>query len=411
MGGKCPYALYYFYKNMFGGRNILAYLGQLNHRMKILYTAAFILLLSACKQAPKLELTVKADGVSNGVVQLKQANQLTFNETIKNGSVSTNQQLQAPGYYKLSVIDNNKPITSNTSYDIYLENGNYTVQTNPAKPLDYPTVTTTSATQNELTAYYQMLGSTAGALDYKIDSLTRYLQSNAVAAMPKEKRAALYASTRDVQKERRQLDLKTLGAYMEKNPKSTIGAHIMYQVYYPEYAKEYSVIFQKFPNEVQLSDDGLKIRNKLGSLLSQMNGGTAPEIVGSAPNGAPFNKQAINKKITLIEFWRPENETSELMHQQLVKGIILTPADRANFDVVTVAITAKDDAWIDIVKKDKKPWQQVSDLKGDESPNVTNWEIKKLPTFCLVDKNWKMIKSNVAFGEIDTEVHDYLMKH
>jgi hypothetical protein len=379
--------------------------------MKLLYTASFILLLSACKQAPKLDLIIKADGVTNGVAILKQANEQTFNEPLKNGELTKSTQLQAPGYYSLSVIDNDKPITSKIAYDIYLENGSYTIQTNPAKPANYPAITTTSATQKELSEYYELLNRSAGALDHQIDSLTRFLQSNAAAALSKQKRADLYTSTRELQKQRRALDLTVLKEYTEKNPASKIGAHIMYQVYYPEYAEAYGEIFKKLPDDIKTSDDGLKISNKLGALLSQVSGGTAPDIAGTAPDGKPFNKQAINKKITLVEFWKPSNETSLLYHQQLVKGIILTPADRKNFGVVTVSIDEKNDTWLKAIKNDNMPWQQLGDSKGDQSPNVAKWEIKTVPMYCLVDKNWKMIKSNIPFGEIDTEVHEYLKKN
>jgi hypothetical protein len=348
--------------------------------MKLLYTASFILLLSACKQAPKLDLTIKADGVTNGVAILKQANEQTFNEPLKNGELTKSTQLQAPGYYSLSVIDNDKPITSKIAYDIYLENGSYTIQTNPAKPANYPAITTTSATQKELSEYYELLNRSAGALDHQIDSLTRFLQSNAAAALTKQKRADLYTSTRELQKQRRALDLTVLKEYTEKNPASKIGAHIMYQVYYPEYAEAYGEIFKKLPDDIKTSDDGLKISNKLGALLSQVSGGTAPDIAGTTPDGKPFNKQAINKKITLVEFWKPSNETSLLYHQQLVKGIILTPADRKNFGVVTVSIDDKNDTWLKAIKNDNMPWQQLSDGKGDQSPNVAKWEIKTLAT-------------------------------
>jgi hypothetical protein len=378
--------------------------------MKILYTASLVLLFASCKQAPKLDINIKADGVTNGVVILKQANEQTFSEPLKNGELTKSTQLQAPGYYSLAVIDNNKPITSKIAYDIYLENGSYTIQTNPAKPADYPTITTTSATQKDLNEYYRLQNKYTGAMDRKIDSLTRYLQSNAVAALSKQDRANLYASTREVQKARRLLDLKVLKEYTEKYPASKVGAHIMYQVYYPEYAEAYSEIFKKFPDEAKTSDDGLKVSNKLGALLSQVSGGTAPDIAGTTPDGKPFNKQAINKKATLVEFWNPGNETSVMYHKQLVKGIILTPADQKNFGVVSVAITDNITAWLTAIKTDGKPWQQLSDGKGDQSPNVAKWEIKTVPMYCLVDKNWKMIKSNISFGEIDTEVHEYLKK-
>jgi hypothetical protein len=378
--------------------------------MKLLYAASFILLLSACKPTPKLELTIKADGIANGTVQLKQANELTFNEGLKNGELTKAMQLQSPGYYSLSIIDNDKPITSKIAYDVYLENGAYTIQPDKNDPDAYPVITTTSATQKELTDYYTLAHKKAAALDKQIGAAIRYLETKEVAAMSKSARAEMYPRTRALQKKRRDMDLVILKEYTEKYPKSKIGAHLMAQQYYPENPVAYNEIFQKFPDEVKMSDDGLKISNKLTPLLSQFAGAAAPDIAGNTPDGKPFNKSTINKQIILVEFWKPSNEVSQLMHQQLVKGIILTPADEKKFGVVTVAIDDKTDVWLNAIKKDNKPWQQLNDGKGDQSPNVAKWEIKTLPMFFLVDKDWKMIKSNVPFNEIDTEVHEYLHK-
>ena len=380
--------------------------------MKILYiaTASLLLLLSACKDTPKLNLTIKAKGISNGVVILKQANEITFNEQIKNGELIINKGLQAPGYYTLTVIDSDKPITSKIAYDIYLENGDYVVNANTAKPAEYPAVTTTSATQKELSDYYKIAYTYAGDLDAKIDQAIRYLQTSAARALPADKRAKVYADTRELQRQRRDLDLKIIREYTDKYPKATIGAHIIAQAYFPEHPAEYNAIFQKLPADVKTSDDGLKISNKLGPALQQIAGAEAPEIVGSTPAGKPFDKKAINKKIILVEFWKPGNATSEMMHARLVQGIILTPADNAKLAIISVAIADKTSDWLAAIKKDNAPFTQVSDGKGDASPNVTAWEIKSLPMYCLLDKNWKVIKTNVPFGEIDTEVHDYLRK-
>jgi hypothetical protein len=379
--------------------------------MKLLYLACIALLLSACNQTPQLELTVKADGINNGVIILKQANEIVLSQTIKNGEMSITRKLAAPGYYNMTIIDNDKTLKSKTSFDVYLENGKYTFETDGTHPADYPEVKTTSATQSQLSDYYKLAYQKAGALDHRIDSAKTFLESDKAAALPAKQRSTIYADTRVLQKQRRDLDLEILTAYIQKHPDNKIGAHMMAQQVYWENPKAYNSIFQKFSAEEKSSDDGLKISNKLNALLGTMADAKAPDIVGNTPEGLSFNKSTIRNKITLVEFWRSQNNVIIIDHQKMVNGLILTPADRKKFGIVSVSLDTSAEPWKKEIEQDHLKWLQVSDLKGDNSPNVRNWNITKLPTYFLVDRNWKIIKADVPLFELDSEVHEYLKKN
>jgi hypothetical protein len=379
--------------------------------MKFLYLACIAILLSACNKTPQLELTVKADGIDNGVVIFRQASEDVLTQSIKKGEMSVTRQLAAPGYYNMTIMNNDNAIKSKISFDVYLENGTYTFQTDAAHPADYPKVTTTSATQNQLSDYYQLSYQKAGALDRRIDSAKTFLGSDQAAALPAKQRSEMYADTRVLQKQRRDLDLAILTAYIQKHPDNKIGAHIMAQQAFWENPKEYNSIFQKFSAEEKGSDDGLKISNRLNALIGTMADALAPDIIGNTPEGKPFNKMAVKNRITLVEFWRSQNNVSIIDHQKMVNGLILTPADRKKFGIVSVSLDASAEPWKKEIKQDQLAWLQVSDLKGDASPNTRNWNITKLPTYFLVDSNWKIIKADVPLFEVDTEVHEYLRKN
>ncbi|AMR30715.1 hypothetical protein A0256_04410 [Mucilaginibacter sp. PAMC 26640] len=379
--------------------------------MKLRYIVPLLLIITACNKTPKLELTVKAPEIADGLVTLKQAGTLAFNEPFKNGELSANKQLQSPGYYQLNIINNNAAITTRPGFDVYLENGAYTIELQKGKPDAYPNITTTSATQKELTEYYKLDNQMAGAVDQQIDSLSRYLKTAAAAKLSKNDRADIYTHTRAIQKQRRELDLQILQKYISEHPNNKIAAHIMNQQYVAENPTGYNAVFQKFSADLKTSDDGLKIGNKLMPLLGVLTNAAAPEIVGSTPKGAPFSKSMVNKKAILVEFWKPSNSTSRLLHQQLIQGIILTPADQKNLAILSVSIDENRAAWMEAIKDEHKEWLDISDLKGDSSPNVSAWGIKAVPAFYILDNNWHMIKAGVDFADIDTEVHEYLKKH
>lgn len=374
--------------------------------MKILYTALLFLLFTACNRPPMLDLTVKAPSISNGTVMLKQANEIVLTQTIKNGEMNVKRQLSSPGYYSMTIVDNDKPLQPKISYDVYLETTKYVFELNAAHPADYPAVTTTSATQNQLLDYYKLAYQATSGLDHQIDSMVNFLASPQAKLLPKGKRAAMYTSTRSLQEKRRDMDLDILKAFLEKHPQQTIGAHIMAQQYYPENPKEYYAVFEKFSDTQKTSDDGLKINNKLSAMLGVMTDSKAPDIAGNTPDGKPFDKASIKNGLTLVEFWK-SSAISKRDHRKMLNGIIVSDYDAKKFGIVSVSLDEDEAQWKKVIKQDMLNWPQVSDLKGDNSPNVKNWNVTKVPSFFLVDKNWHIIKPDIELVDIDQAVHDY----
>lgn len=379
--------------------------------MKLHYAAALILLLFACNKPSGLKLTVKAPEINNGVLIIKQNNQEVINEPFKNGQLNLTRQLQSSGYYTLTLFNTDKAIKDNISYDIYLENGDYNIEVNTAKPDTYPKVETASATQRELSEYYAKEYKTTSRIIEQIDSAKRRLASNEVSRLSKSERNKLYESTRTLQKKQRELQLGVLRQYVDQHPKTAIGAHIMASQYFVDDPSAYYAIFRKFTDSVKNSDEGLAISNKLTPLIKMIPGADAPVITGNTPDGIAFDKKLVSNKVILVEFWKPDNDVSQLMHERIVPEMILTPADRKFFSVVSVSVGDDAAAWKKAIKGNHIAWVQVSDNKGNASPNVSSWGIKKLPAFFLLDKHWKMLKPNIAFEEIDTEVHEYLKNH
>jgi len=379
--------------------------------MKLRYLALLPLLLSACTQTPKTDLHFITPGVTSGVVLLKQSSELVLSQNIKDGKLDVTQQLQQPGYFNLKIVDNNKAITSKTTFDVYLENGDYTIETQPDNLDTYPKITSSSKTQQELSDYYALAGQMAQQPDTEIASLTKKLNSYAAGTIDAKDKSALITSLRDAQTKRREMDAVILKAFVEKYPNNTVGAHLMSQMYYVEDPAKYNEIFQKFSADVKSSDDGIKINNKLSPLLKLAIGAPAPEIAGNTTDGKPFNKTSVKNQITLIEFWRSDSKASQANHALLQNGIILGDRNKRAFGILSVSLDSKAQDWQNAIKSDGLKWPQVSDLKGNDSPNVANWNVISVPVYYLVDKNWHIVKTNISLADVDNAVSDYLAKH
>ncbi|WP_454804166.1 thioredoxin-like domain-containing protein [Mucilaginibacter phyllosphaerae] len=370
---------------------------------------AIALLLSACN-APKADLTFKAAGIKSGTIQLRRGNEILLTKEIKDGSAAINKPIDTPGYYNVTVIDDAKTLSAKNNFEVYLENGSYTIEPKEGNKA-YPVITSGSKTQQQLSDYYKVTDEMAGSLDHTIDSLLNYLDSREVRNLGKKERSALIVKTRGYQIERRKAEPGILEAYLKKHPDNTVAAHIMAQQYVDEYPAEYNTLLNKLSAEAKKTPDGQTVTDKLSLLVKLLPGSVAPNITGVTLDGKPFNKKAIKAKVILVEFWVSKSELSEQNHAKMLNSLILGDNDRKQFAMVSVSTDTDEKVWKSAIQQSNLNWPQVTDLKGDSSPNVANWKIKAVPSYFLVDGSWHILKANIDIIDVDQEVHDYLKTH
>jgi hypothetical protein len=129
--------------------------------------------------------------------------------------------------------------------------------------------------------------------------------------------------------------------------------------------------------------------------------------VGQTADGKPFDASTINKKLILVEFWRADNEDAGINHRNLLHDNF-TPLINKDFTVVSVSLDTVKDVWKAALAKDGMTWTQVCDLKGESSPNFTNWQIAKIPSYYLVDNNWKILYRDISYGDVALTVDSLL---
>jgi hypothetical protein len=377
--------------------------------MRYYYLIALALLLTACNKIPKVELNFKAAGIKTGTILLSQFKETLLSQDIKDGAATISKPIQAPGYYDITIIDNDKPLNSKTTFNIYLENGSYTIDLKPDTKEGYPTITSGSKVQQQLSDYYKVENEIAGDLNRTINSSLNYLDSKEISALSKKAHSALITKTRDYQIERRKLEPKILDTYVTKHPNNVVAAHIMGQQFMDEYPVEYNNVFKKLTAEAKATEDGQKVTDKLSILVKLLPGSEAPDIAGITPDGKAFDKRSIKAKVILVEFWVSNSQLSQMNHSKILNGLIIGNNDKKNFGVVSISTDKDRDIWKRAVKTSNLNWPQVADFKGDVSPNVANWKITAVPSYFLVDSKWRIIKPNIDIATVDDEVHNYLL--
>ncbi len=370
--------------------------------MRYLFLFVAAVLFAGCSDK-NIELNGNIKGVAMGSVMIKDgANELIYKADISDGKFHIDKHpLTREGFYTINY-------SSSPKHEIYLEPGStYTINADNATPDAYPEITTTSKKQTELSAYYKLLKdakATARAHVMALDSQMRSLDDMALAP---EDRSVRIQQLRNQQLDANVVDKATIFKELIKlYPSSEIIPHLMLNTEYQLNPVGYYEAFKKLSEDARESEDGKVLEQKLKQLSSLSAGGEAPPIEGSTPDGKPVDLKSLNKKVILVDFWRARNSQSESDHNHIIKTLLPNYGAKG-LTVVSISLDSDREQWIKYVGKSGMTWVQVSDLKGDESPNVQNWGLTKIPTYYLVDGKGRIIKRCVDYYEAQTGLSDY----
>ncbi|MES2378266.1 MAG: hypothetical protein V4553_16870 [Bacteroidota bacterium] len=375
------------------------------------FALLFIALLFAGCTGNDIEINGIADGISDATIILKDGSGQTLSGVnIKDGTFHIPKtHLDYPDYGTLIFA---RPGEDDLGFEIYLEPGLYTVKLDKAKLNSYPLVTSNSAIQNQLSDYKLLLEKMSWDAHQKVKALEEKFQQ-AVRSTPgwSDSTTALSNRTEAERKDLMDVSWRVLLAYMNKHPQNEIAAHMMHSMAMDNNPAAYYSVYQKFSPAQKNTDEGKDIGERLKALVRLKPGAMAPTIAGTQPDGKPLDLKSLHKKLILIEFWKAGNFQSRLNHQAMLKNPPPLFMRINDLGIVSVSFDKKRDWWLGSMRDDKLTWPQVSDLKGSDSPNFTNWDIQNLPSYSLLDGTGHIIERDLQLSEIGIVVDKYLKSH
>jgi peroxiredoxin len=381
--------------------------------MKYVCAVFLALLFTACKhsQSGQIEITGTADGINFGNVIIRdQANAPVFRADITAGKFNLKEVLQYAGYYKM-IYSSSAARGGTRQVEVYLEPGTYSIDIDQQKINDYPYITASSTLQMQLSAFNAIRDTARHDAHNKAIDITKQMQQISDTEIKSTTQIGRLSDLQAKQLQANQIDeFAVYKEFMSKYPDNAIAGHLMKSLPYQDNPVAYYALFNKFSVLAKNSDDGKELEVKLKGLAKLAPGSPAPDIAGTTIDGKPLDIKALHKKIILLDFWRSTNGSSRDNHEELIRTLL--PELRAKgFGVISVSLDTDQAKWQQAIKADGMDWTQISDLKGDDSPNAGTWGIKSIPTYYLLDGNGKIIARVPEFVEIGAAISDYLSKH
>ena len=145
------------------------------------------------------------------------------------------------------------------------------------------------------------------------------------------------------------------------------------------------------------------------SLTSQITEARHPDLEMTDIYGKKIKLSSLAGKVVLLDFWSAELGSSNALNADL-KELYKKYADSpVGFEVYQVAIDTSKPLWITAVQEQQLPWVSVSDLRGRASVALGLYNVQKLPTNFLIDKEGTIVARNI-YGKSLEEKLDELTK-
>lgn len=142
------------------------------------------------------------------------------------------------------------------------------------------------------------------------------------------------------------------------------------------------------------------------SLLSQVKLTDFPEISMPDMYGNDVKLSSLEGKVILLHFWSAALGNGNAINADL--KTIYEKYHDLGFEIYQVAVDTSKAAWVNAIQEQQLPWISVSDLQGNASPSLSVYNVKKLPSNYLIDRDGNIVGKDLSGEKLEEVVREYI---
>ncbi|GBL35438.1 thiol-disulfide oxidoreductase ResA [Filimonas sp.] len=199
--------------------------------------------------------------------------------------------------------------------------------------------------------------------------------------------------------------------FLKENGHSAVAAFLIYSSISNERGIDATVadsMYSYLTGAGKTSFYGMETEKSINKLRAVTIGYMAPDFTQPDTSGKKYTLSSFKGKYLLVDFWASwcgpckaeipfMKEAYEHFH---AKG----------FEILSVSLDDKREAWINALRQFKMPWAQVSDTKGFRSIVNDLYPIPSIPKTLLLDKTGKIIATDLRGPALDSKLEELLGK-
>ena len=176
-------------------------------------------------------------------------------------------------------------------------------------------------------------------------------------------------------------------------------------IYYRTVADAVTENYPTSPFLLTLSNDIARMEARI-SLMNSIESRTYPELKGVDMYGNEVALSSLEGKVILVDFWSAELGNSNAFNAELKE--IYEEFESKGFRVYQVSADTSKAAWITAVQEQRLPWISVCDFKGEYSPMLRTYNVRKLPSNFLIDSKGEIIGKDLYSNALKRKLEKLL---
>lgn len=183
------------------------------------------------------------------------------------------------------------------------------------------------------------------------------------------------------------------------------------ELYFDAYKALANGLSKKYPNNTDVKSFVGMVKQTEAMLQGQAQkavivGDEAPELALPSTNDKEIALSSLRGKVVLIDFWA--SWCGPCIKELPNVKRAYTKYKNKGFEIYGVSLDKDRDAWLNAINKEGLTWPQVSDLKFWQSEAVEIYGIQSIPFTVLIDKEGKIIATDLRGEALDKKLAEIL---
>ena len=196
-----------------------------------------------------------------------------------------------------------------------------------------------------------------------------------------------------------------MNKYIRSHTSSYLSVALLYDYYgYDVQPQVSGPLLASLDERIRASVPARVFKKRLDIAIKTDVGKQSLDVTVPDMDGKPISLSSFKGKVTLLDFWASWCGPCRMENPNLVKAY--KAYHDKGFEIYSVSLDAKKDAWKNAIEKDSLTWTHVSDLKGWKSDAAQLYGIKAIPSNVLIDRNGVVLAKNLREEELEKKLRE-----